>query len=280
MTLSGALAGMAGANEVLGVNHNLAMAFSSGYGFDSIALALLGNSHPVGVVLAALLFGALRNGATRMQLVAGIPIDIISILQALILIFIAAPAIIRTDLPPARAGGRPKKWCRCGAGEEVGHGDDRTAAAATDLVSPTRQRVMGIIFLALAFLFWFAFVRSLPAGVITTFGTDARRVGRQAAAAIGTCRLRRRFCVLAVLAAVVGGIQLARRLRTRTNLVLGLVVGALRLRLPRLGGGGEIAQPGRPAERDALCRPCRSPWARSRASCASGPGWSTSPSKA
>ena len=96
MFLSGALAGLAGANEVLGVNHNLAVAFSSGYGFDSIALALLGNSHPLGVVLAALLFGFLRNGAIQMQLTAGIPIDIISVLQALILAFIAAPAIIRT----------------------------------------------------------------------------------------------------------------------------------------------------------------------------------------
>jgi general nucleoside transport system permease protein len=96
MSLSGALAGMAGANEVMGLNYNLAMAFSSGYGFDSIALALLGKSHPGGVVLAALLFGTLRNGATRMQLAAGVPIDIISILQAAIVAFIAAPAIIRT----------------------------------------------------------------------------------------------------------------------------------------------------------------------------------------
>ncbi len=96
MTLSGGLGGLAGSNEVLGVNYNLAMAFSSGYGFDSIALALLGKSHPLGVVLSALLFGALRNGATRMMVVSGIPIDIISILQALILAFIAAPAIIRT----------------------------------------------------------------------------------------------------------------------------------------------------------------------------------------
>jgi ABC-type uncharacterized transport system permease subunit len=96
MSLSGGLAGLAGTNEVLGLNYNLAMAFSSGYGFDSIALALLGKSHPLGVVLAALLFGTLRNGATRMQLVADIPIDIISILQALILAFIAAPVIIRT----------------------------------------------------------------------------------------------------------------------------------------------------------------------------------------
>lgn len=96
MALSGALCGLAGANEVLGVNHNLAMAFSSGYGFDSIALALLGNNQPLGVVLSALLFGTLRNGATRMQVVSGIPIDIISILQAVILALIAAPAIIRS----------------------------------------------------------------------------------------------------------------------------------------------------------------------------------------
>jgi ABC-type uncharacterized transport system permease subunit len=96
MMLSGALAGLAGTNEVLGLNHNLAMAFSSGYGFDAIALALLGGSHPLGVVLAALLFGTLRTGALRMELVAGIPIDIVAILQAAILAFIAAPAIIRT----------------------------------------------------------------------------------------------------------------------------------------------------------------------------------------
>jgi simple sugar transport system permease protein len=96
MVLSGALAGMAGANEVLGVNYNLAMAFSSGYGWDSIALALLGKSHPVGVVLSALLFGALRSGATNMQLKSSIPIDIISVLQAFILVFVAAPAVIRT----------------------------------------------------------------------------------------------------------------------------------------------------------------------------------------
>lgn len=96
MFLAGGLAGLAGANEVLGVNHNLALAFASGYGFDAIALALLGKSNPIGVVLAAILFGFLRNGAIQMQLSAGIPIDIISILQAFILAFIAAPAIIRT----------------------------------------------------------------------------------------------------------------------------------------------------------------------------------------
>jgi ABC-type uncharacterized transport system permease subunit len=96
MFLSGGLAGLAGATEVLGVNHNLALAFASGYGFDAIALALLGKSHPTGVVLSAILFGFLRNGAIQMQVLAGIPVDIISVLQAFILAFIAAPAIIRT----------------------------------------------------------------------------------------------------------------------------------------------------------------------------------------
>jgi general nucleoside transport system permease protein len=96
MAMSGALAGLAGANEILAVNHSMAIGLSSGYGFDSIALALLGNSHPLGVVLAALLFGVLKNGATRMMVVSAIPIDIVTIIQALILIFVAAPAIIRS----------------------------------------------------------------------------------------------------------------------------------------------------------------------------------------
>lgn len=95
MALSGGLAGLAGSNQVLAITRSMAMGLSSGYGFDSIALALLGGSHPLGVVLASLLFGFLRNGATRMMTVTGIPIDIISILQAFILVFIAAPAIIR-----------------------------------------------------------------------------------------------------------------------------------------------------------------------------------------
>jgi len=95
MGISGALAGLAGANEVLGLNHFLAEAFSPGYGFDSIALALLGKSHPLGVVLAALLFGTLRSGATSMQSLAQVPIDIITMIQAMVIVFIAAPEIIR-----------------------------------------------------------------------------------------------------------------------------------------------------------------------------------------
>ncbi len=95
MLISGALAGLAASSDILGVIHFMPNAFSAGYGFDAIALALLGNSHPAGVVLASLLFGALRAGATNMQGIAHIPVDITSILQGLIIIFIAAPAIIR-----------------------------------------------------------------------------------------------------------------------------------------------------------------------------------------
>jgi ABC-type uncharacterized transport system permease subunit len=106
MALSGALAGLAGAIEVTGVNYYHTPGFSVGYGFDSIAVALLGRSHPLGVVPAAILFGALRAGASRMQFVSQIPIDIISIIQALVLVFVAADQIVRWiyRLGPSRRG--------------------------------------------------------------------------------------------------------------------------------------------------------------------------------
>ncbi|MEO8355735.1 MAG: ABC transporter permease [Chloroflexota bacterium] len=95
MALSGMLAGLAGAIEVTGLNYRHELGFSIGYGFDAIAIALLGRSHPLGVVLAAILFAAMRNGATRMQFLTQMPVDLISMLQALILLFVAADAIIR-----------------------------------------------------------------------------------------------------------------------------------------------------------------------------------------
>lgn len=95
MFLSGCLAGLAGVSQGLGITHNVALGFQAGYGFDSIALALLGKSHPAGVAGAAIIFGMLRAGAARMQSVAGIPTEIVQIVQALVIVFIAAPAIIR-----------------------------------------------------------------------------------------------------------------------------------------------------------------------------------------
>ena len=95
MAISGALAGLAGAIEVTALNYRHELGFSSGYGFDAIAIALLGKTNPFGVILASILFGAMRNGATRMQFLTQIPVDIISVIQALILLFVAADAIIR-----------------------------------------------------------------------------------------------------------------------------------------------------------------------------------------
>ena len=64
-------------------------------GLVGIALALLGNSHPVGVVLSSLLFAFLRSGAPTMQVVAGTPVEIIRIIQGLVIVFVAAPEIMR-----------------------------------------------------------------------------------------------------------------------------------------------------------------------------------------
>jgi len=99
MATGGALAGLAGANQVLGVLDRATPGFSAGIGFDAIAVALLGRSHPFGVLLAGLLFGALEAGGRQMQVDAGVSIDLIGIIQALIIVFIAAPLLVRAVFP-------------------------------------------------------------------------------------------------------------------------------------------------------------------------------------
>jgi simple sugar transport system permease protein len=86
---------MAGASQVLGLEHNLKASFSAGYGFDSIAIALLARSNPIGIIPAAIVWGALRNGASLMQLESGISSNLISIVQALVIVFVAADEIVR-----------------------------------------------------------------------------------------------------------------------------------------------------------------------------------------
>src|SRR6185436_1899551 len=97
MAISGALAGLAGAVEVLGVSicRCLPLFFSSGYGWDSIGIALLAKNNPFGILAASLLFGAMRNGADLMELSSGVSKYIISLIQALVLLFVSAPAIVR-----------------------------------------------------------------------------------------------------------------------------------------------------------------------------------------
>jgi general nucleoside transport system permease protein len=99
MASAGALAGLAGANQVLGVLGRASPGFSGGAGFDAIAVALLGRSHPFGVLLAGLLFGALQAGGRQMQIDAGVSLDLIAIIQALIIIFMAAPMLVRAVFP-------------------------------------------------------------------------------------------------------------------------------------------------------------------------------------
>lgn len=103
MACSGALAGLAGANQVLGVLGRASPGFSGGAGFDAIAVALLGRSHPVGVLLAGLLFGGLQAGGRQMQVSAGVSIDLIAIIQVLIIVFVAAPMLVRAIFPFAFA---------------------------------------------------------------------------------------------------------------------------------------------------------------------------------
>jgi general nucleoside transport system permease protein len=95
MALAGALAGLAGTAQILGTNPAVTNDIDAGIGFDGITVALLGRARPGGTVLAGLLFGALRAGGVLMQSRTGTPVDLVTVVQALIVLFIAAPALIR-----------------------------------------------------------------------------------------------------------------------------------------------------------------------------------------
>jgi simple sugar transport system permease protein len=102
MAVSGALAGMVGVNEVLGYRYRFFQGFSGGvvsYGFGGIAVALLGRNHPVGVLLAALLFGALIRGGLFVDIFTDrVSKDLVLVLQALVILFVAAEALFRGSL--------------------------------------------------------------------------------------------------------------------------------------------------------------------------------------
>ena len=95
MMFAGAFAGLAGSAEVLGTYGYGSQNFAGDIGFDAIAIALLGRSTPLGTLLAALLFGALQAGGRQMQANTDVPIDLIVVLRALIVMFIAAPLLVK-----------------------------------------------------------------------------------------------------------------------------------------------------------------------------------------
>lgn len=86
MLISGALAGLSGGIEVLGIHHKLIYGFSSAFGFTGILIALLGRMHPIGVVLASIFFGALHNGASAMQIYSDVPRSLVNLIMGMIII--------------------------------------------------------------------------------------------------------------------------------------------------------------------------------------------------
>ena len=96
MLVAGALVGLAGANQVLGtVTSGVTVGVDAGIGFDAITVALLGRSRPLGILGAGLLFGAFKAGGFAMQASENIPVDIVLVVQSLIVLFLAAPPLIR-----------------------------------------------------------------------------------------------------------------------------------------------------------------------------------------
>jgi simple sugar transport system permease protein len=111
MVIAGALAGLAATAQVLGTERSLTAGVAASYGFDAITVALLGRSRPWGTFFAGLLFGALKAGGFLMQSLTSTPIDIVLVVQSLIVLFIAAPPLVRAvfRLPDP---GRPRKRVR------------------------------------------------------------------------------------------------------------------------------------------------------------------------
>jgi ABC-type uncharacterized transport system permease subunit len=95
MVVCGALAGLGGAINVLGGEYALTTGIAGSFGFDAITVALLGRAKPLGVVLSAFLFAGLRVGGQMMQARTDTPLDLILIVQALVILFIAAPALVK-----------------------------------------------------------------------------------------------------------------------------------------------------------------------------------------
>ncbi|WP_439692034.1 ABC transporter permease [Curtobacterium sp. SP.BCo] len=109
LVISGALVGIAGAYQVQGaVTTGFTSGIDAGIGFDAITVALLGRSKPWGVFWAAILFGVLKNGGYAMQAANGIPIDIVGVIQALIVLFIAAPPLVRAIFRIPQPGARKR----------------------------------------------------------------------------------------------------------------------------------------------------------------------------
>ena len=100
--ISGAIAGLGGGAELLGTQFRLINGFGAGYGFDGVAIALIGQLHPIATIVVAIFFAALRTGSTTMQAAAGVPTSVSDIIQALVIVFSVAGMAL-TKLPEFEA---------------------------------------------------------------------------------------------------------------------------------------------------------------------------------
>lgn len=94
MAIAGSLAGLAGAERVMGVHKHFVSPFPFGYGFAGIAVALLGRNRPFGVVLAALFFGALASGGAQVDMETQVPRELVTVIQAIVIIFVACEYLV------------------------------------------------------------------------------------------------------------------------------------------------------------------------------------------
>lgn len=94
LAISGGIAALAGASEVAGLHHRLRLDISTGYGFTGIIIAMLGRLHPAGVILAAIFFGALVNGALGMQIATGVPVALVQAIQGITLLFLLTADVL------------------------------------------------------------------------------------------------------------------------------------------------------------------------------------------
>ena len=108
MPVSGALAGFVGVNELMGVHHRIVLDFPAGYGFAGIAVALMGRNHPVGIVLAALLFGALQQGGAELAFdIPQITRETVVLIQGLVILF--SGALVQLPRPGCRRCSRSRR---------------------------------------------------------------------------------------------------------------------------------------------------------------------------
>src|SRR5699024_2238943 len=129
LAVAGALVGLAGAVHVLGTEHRLTEGVAGSIGFDAITVALLGRSGPVGIVLAGLLFAGLSTGGRFMETSQGVPLDLVQVIQVLVVLFIAAPPLVRTLIGLPRID-------HAGAGARVRRARMTAAAPAASAASP------------------------------------------------------------------------------------------------------------------------------------------------